>query len=123
MDDLSRSDPFCAVFVKPIKSQNGRWAMCGFGPYFPGQSVPPHKKNRTSQQSKDRAEGQLHLETEPSKQDPTTMRNQMMATEMIRDRNDAVWSNYFIADSTNYPEAKEEEWEVLFAVYDHVRRV
>lgn len=119
MDVSSQSDPFCAVFVKPVKSE--KWAMCGFGPYFPGQCIPPHKAAHKSQRIKDKEGGQLHSETETSKQDPTTMRNQMMATEVIRDRNDAVWSNYFIADSANYPEAKEEGWEVMFAVYDHVR--
>jgi thiol-disulfide isomerase/thioredoxin len=117
MDDLSQSDPFCAIFVKPVNIENGNWAMCGFGPYFPGQSIPPHKAHLTSQKSKAKEGGQVIGKKYDPKQDPHTLRNQMMTTEVIRDRNDAVWSNYFIVDSANYP----GEWEVLFAVYDHVR--
>jgi len=42
-----------------------------------------------------------------------------MATEVLRDCSDPVWSNPVIFDSAAFDVLSD--WEVLFAVYDHVR--
>ena len=112
MDTMSASDPFCAVFVR--KSKNQRWAMCSFGPYFKQKKVYS-ERDEDKQSKKQVGGGGVGL---TAKQDPDTIRNQMMATEVLRNCNDPVWSTPLIFDCDDFEEPSD--WEVLFAVYDHV---
>ncbi len=109
MDITSASDPFCAIFVRnPSKHQ--KWAMCNFGPYF-----PPQNKDEAHQSKGEVGAGGVVL---PDKRDPSINRNLLMATEVLRNCNDPVWSNPLVFDSAVFDEPSD--WEVLFAVYDHV---
>lgn len=106
MDSLSASDPFCAVFVRNRTSKNKSWAMCSFGPYFKKKKV-----------HKGRDDG--------DEQDSGTIRNHMMATEVLRNCPDPVWSTPLIFDAADFVDGddfgKLSDWEALFAVFDHVR--
>ena len=107
MDKLGfgKSDPFCAIFVRRKKSKHDRWAMCSLGSYFPATPV------KTSSDS-------MCCKTH-SKVPDRTIETLLMATEVLRDCSDPVWSNPVIFDSAAFDVLSD--WEVLFAVYDHVR--
>lgn len=106
MDKLGfgKSDPFCAIFVRR-KSDNAKgknWAMCPLSPLL-----------RTTARRGPKAAVQKQMAS-------NTIENLLMTTEVLRDCSNPVWSNPAFLDAADFGESLDN-WEVLLAVYDHVR--